>query len=633
MKKKVLFYTDSSVFGGHEKTLLIALEGLVREPGFKISVMLSRRNDRFLELLKSFDSAITVIPIDVETEAGDVFRAFLNTRKVKDIQKRIRSVDPDLVVVSQGAIGLSACGLKAAKNVSLPTVSYLPMAHPVALVVGKQSPIIRLQELCYSYLYRLPDYYLTICQSTKDYLTDLHGVSDDRIFVNYFGMDPPSNKKPLYQFAPEKKSFRIGIIARVEFNQKQHDTFLRAFACSSLSHFAEVFVVGDGPDLNSCKELVKRLHLAASVHFVGWVTDMYACYESLDVVVIPSRFEGLPLVLIEAMTYGVPIVAASVDGMKEFLPDAWLFQPGDWQEMLDKIKEVLQHDQQSRIWQNQKTALDKLSKEAFQSRFNACLRQVSENRCAQKNLFPSSPYVRLSQAPADHWPTMFKKTICGLLARLSRKRSAPGSSDCGKYFSVTLSDREIALGSFKKYFGGGSEGWESRGAFQLYFLKQMGVTPASKVLDVGCGPGRAAKYLIEFLDEGNYCGMDYNASFIKAALAMVQENRLTWKKPVFEVIPDFDFSRLGQTFDYALVFSVLNHCDEKQRGNFFKNIAHPLKAGGKIYITHAQWFSGAYLASGDLIHSRDYGSADVDTSLYGAKSNDKLFPIVELIRA
>jgi cyclopropane fatty-acyl-phospholipid synthase-like methyltransferase len=147
-----------------------------------------------------------------------------------------------------------------------------------------------------------------------------------------------------------------------------------------------------------------------------------------------------------------------------------------------------------------------------------------------------------------------------------------------------LTDEEITNEEFKKHLGGGAQSWESRGAFQLYFLQEMGLQKESKVLDVGCGPGRAGKYLIQFLDESNYFGVDYNANFIKAAYAMSENNKLTVKKPVFQVIQGFDLAHFDPIFDYAMVFSVLNHCNVAQREAFFRMISKPLKKKAK-YIS------------------------------------------------
>ena len=158
------------------------------------------------------------------------------------------------------------------------------------------------------------------------------------------------------------------------------------------------------------------------------------------------------------------------------------------------------------------------------------------------------------------------------------------------YAAITLKERDIRSGAYKKYMPGGAAQWHQRGAFQFFFLKQMGLQASNRLLDVGCGPIRAGSHLIPYLNEGNYCGADYNKYFITAARRIVEDGGLLCRRPLLEIIHNFDFSQIPMEFDFAIVFAVLNHCDELQRCDFFRNIEKPMKKGGRIYISHARWF-------------------------------------------
>ncbi|MEP7241878.1 MAG: class I SAM-dependent methyltransferase [Devosia sp.] len=147
-------------------------------------------------------------------------------------------------------------------------------------------------------------------------------------------------------------------------------------------------------------------------------------------------------------------------------------------------------------------------------------------------------------------------------------------SDAVKYTKL-LSDAAIAAGEHKKLLGGGAAQWEARGAAQLEFMRQQGLSEPSRLLDIGCGPGRAAVHFIAFLEANGYCGIDYNASFIRAADLAVEHLGLTAKAPRFEVIDDFEVGALGRRFDFALAFSVLNHCTAAQRSAFFPMFRRP----------------------------------------------------------
>jgi len=88
-------------------------------------------------------------------------------------------------------------------------------------------------------------------------------------------------------------------------------------------------VLGDGPDLGRLVQLVRETKLENCFHFLGWRQDIYAILTAFDAVALPSRFEGLPLVAVEAAVAGVPVVAYAVDGLIDMLDPPFAVPPGD----------------------------------------------------------------------------------------------------------------------------------------------------------------------------------------------------------------------------------------------------------------------------------------------------------------
>lgn len=80
-------------------------------------------------------------------------------------------------------------------------------------------------------------------------------------------------------------------------------------------------LVGDGPERARLEALAGRLGVADRVRFAGWVSEPWAVRFRPEIVVVPSRFEALSLVALEAMRAGIPVVATRVGGIPEVVVD------------------------------------------------------------------------------------------------------------------------------------------------------------------------------------------------------------------------------------------------------------------------------------------------------------------------
>jgi glycosyltransferase involved in cell wall biosynthesis len=113
--------------------------------------------------------------------------------------------------------------------------------------------------------------------------------------------------------------FVIGIVGRLE-EQKGHVYLLKAIADlrEQLKNL-RLLVAGEGTLGDSMKRLVNSLQLSSMVTFAGPRRDMRLVYEAIDLLVMPSLWEGLPITMLETMASGRPVIATAVGGMPEVI--------------------------------------------------------------------------------------------------------------------------------------------------------------------------------------------------------------------------------------------------------------------------------------------------------------------------
>lgn len=115
--------------------------------------------------------------------------------------------------------------------------------------------------------------------------------------------------------APREGILRVGMIARMNAEYKNHRVLLRA-AARARQKFSnvEVVLVGDGPLRPQLEREAADLGLAGSVIFLGDRRDIPATLACMDVSVVPSTSESLSNVMLESMAAGIPVVASAVGG-------------------------------------------------------------------------------------------------------------------------------------------------------------------------------------------------------------------------------------------------------------------------------------------------------------------------------
>lgn len=168
-----------------------------------------------------------------------------------------------------------------------------------------------------------------------------------------------------------------------------------------------------------------------------------------------------------------------------------------------------------------------------------------------------------------------------------------------------LDAEAIRSGEHRALIGGM---WDEVGLLQFEFLKQAGLEPRHHLLDVGCGALRGGLHFARYLDAGNYCGIDANASLIEAAHAELAAAGLDQRDVRLLADADFRLGRFGQRFDFAIAVSLFTHLYFNHIQTCLCRAAEVLAPGGRFYATYFEAPASAWLdplahAPGDITSS------------------------------
>ncbi len=138
---------------------------------------------------------------------------------------------------------------------------------------------------------------------------------------------------------------RIVTVGSLHQLYKGVDALIDAVAvCIGWGMDLSVTVVGDGRYRFELEARAKRLGLAARFRFVGALSDpetVRSHLDQADLFVLPSRTEGLPRAMVEAMARGLPCIGSHVGGIPELLPDSDIVPPGSARALAVKMRDVL----------------------------------------------------------------------------------------------------------------------------------------------------------------------------------------------------------------------------------------------------------------------------------------------------
>ena len=307
---KVLHIASGDLWAGAEVQLFTLAKALNNQQDIKINVVLL--NHGMLEQ-KLLNNGINVIVLDESRLNG--FQILLQ------LISTIRIIKPDVIHthrVKENIFG----SIAALLNGNIPTLrtSHGAPEHKPAWCNILKRVILFLDwfsgRLLQKKIIAVSDDLAEILQ--KDFPADKIKVIENGIDLATLTTTVKSVKLDIEQNVP---SFRIGIAGRL-VPVKRVDLFIKA-AAELLNTRPELktsfHIFGDGPLRTELTALSKKLNIEKMIHFEGHSENMQKELENLDILLITSDHEGLPMVLLEAMTHEKVVIAHAVGGIPKVL--------------------------------------------------------------------------------------------------------------------------------------------------------------------------------------------------------------------------------------------------------------------------------------------------------------------------
>ena len=235
--------------------------------------------------------------------------AWKTPRLFAQLVREFRMARPTIVHVHMPWVLSCRDGVAAAKLARVPVV----IATMQLWIPERQSTMVHVKHRL---LTRWIDRYVAVSQRIARQLHDEYGVPDDKIRVVYNGAPIAPRRSDAGARAPGRP-LQVLTVARLHA-QKGLDVLLRA---ATRVPDAEFSIAGDGPERQQLEDAARRLGVADRVSFLGFRRDVPDLLDTCDVFVLPSLFEGLPLVLLEAMAREKPVVGTAVPGIEEVIED------------------------------------------------------------------------------------------------------------------------------------------------------------------------------------------------------------------------------------------------------------------------------------------------------------------------
>ena len=287
--------------GGGAERLHILLANHWRQKEYKVSFVLMRRRG---ELVGMLDNEISIYDLGV-----DRIR-----QVILPLSKYLKNVRPDIVISAMWPLTSASVfsWFLSGKPGRLFLSDHCQLS--IECVLGLKKSLLY-TKLAMRLTYPLASGLIAVSEGVKKDMCLLGAFTDSQVRVIYNPaatgkVREPENKNVREEMWGVGFEYHILSVGALK-EQKDHATLIKAFAQLPLALNAKLTILGEGILRSELESLISRLGLQGRVAIPGFVIDPYPWYQTADLFVLSSRWEGFGSVIVEALECGVPVISTN----------------------------------------------------------------------------------------------------------------------------------------------------------------------------------------------------------------------------------------------------------------------------------------------------------------------------------
>jgi glycosyltransferase involved in cell wall biosynthesis len=330
---KVLHISYVKQIAGAERHLLYLLPGL-RKANVDVRMLILNADNNppsdFMTLLEDAGVPVEVFPV---TQASPL--SLTSLRNILRLRAYLRAGQYD--IVHAHLYNGELYGIPAARLAG------------ISRVVSTRHSVDAFRHRWYwRWLARLNARVISNSKAVDAYSRTVEHVPAERNVLIFYGMPPPDTRAPRMALRQElgldEDTPLVGTVARLT-EAKGYPYALEAFAqLRERIPDAHYVIAGDGELGATLEAQAQQLGLTDVVHFLGWRSDTERVYAALDVFLLASLWEGLPMALLEVMGRGLPIVSTTAGPMPEVVVEGetgYLVHPANANALVEPLAILL----------------------------------------------------------------------------------------------------------------------------------------------------------------------------------------------------------------------------------------------------------------------------------------------------